>query len=104
MQVIIDLCVVPVGVGTSLSRYIAACQAVLDEAGLSYQLHAYGTNIEGDWDDVFRAVKSCHVRLHELGAPRITSTIKAGTRTDRAQTMADKVRAVQQRVSQGEDR
>lgn len=98
MHVIVDLCVVPVGVGTSVSRYVAACQEVLQAAGLSHQMHAYGTNIEGDWDDVFAAVKRCHEVVHALGAPRITTTLKAGTRIDRSQSMADKVQSVQTKL------
>ena len=44
------------------------------------------------------AVKRCHEQVHELGAPRITTTIKLGTRTDRDQTMADKVASVEQKL------
>ena len=98
MHVIVDLCVVPLGVGVSVSKYVAACGEVLDQAGLKSQLHAYGTNIEGDWDEVFAAIKRCHERVHELGAPRITSTLKFGTRTDRLQTMADKIHSVEQKL------
>jgi uncharacterized protein (TIGR00106 family) len=94
MFVIVDFCLVPVGAGTSLSPYIAACQTVLEEAGLSHSLHSYGTTIEGEWDAVFAAVKQCHERVHNMGAPRITTTIKAGTRTDKAQSMQDKVDSV----------
>ena len=74
MKAIIDLCVVPIGVGVSVSTYIAACERVLREAGLKTQLHAYGTNIEGDWDVVFAAIKRCHEVVHEMGAPRISTT------------------------------
>jgi len=94
MKVMIDLCVVPLGVGLSVSKYVAACQKIITEAGLTSELHAYGTNIEGDWDEVFAVVKQCHETVHDMGAPRITTTIKAGTRTDRDQTMADKVASV----------
>ncbi|HYK91458.1 MAG TPA: MTH1187 family thiamine-binding protein [Acidobacteriota bacterium] len=95
MKVILDLCVVPLGVGVSLSRYIAACEKILTQAGLKTQLHAYGTNIEGEWDEVLAAVKRCHETLHEMGVPRISSTIRLGTRVDRIQTMEDKIRSVQ---------
>ncbi len=98
MQVIMDLCVVPMGVGVSVSEYVAACQEVLAEAGLKTSLHAYGTNIEGEWDAVMAAVKQCHERIHAMGAPRITTTIKLGTRTDRRQTMDDKVNSVRAKM------
>lgn len=98
MNVMIDLCIVPLGVGVSLSPYVAACEKVLAEAGLKTSLHAYGTNIEGEWDAVFAAVKRCHEVVHAMGAARITTTIKLGTRTDRAQSMEDKVRSVQEKL------
>ena len=47
MHVIVDLCVVPLGVGVSVSKYVALCQQILEAAGLKTRLHAYGTNIEG---------------------------------------------------------
>ncbi|MDR3630791.1 MAG: MTH1187 family thiamine-binding protein [Desulfocapsaceae bacterium] len=94
MQVIIDLCVVPMGVGVSVSRYVAACHQIFKKAGLKTQLHAYGTNIEGDWDLVFAAVKECHEHIHQMGAPRITTTIKLGTRVDRMQGIDDKINSV----------
>ncbi len=101
MKAIVDLCVVPLGVGVSVSPYIAACERVLKEAGLSTQLHAYGTNIEGDWDAVFAAIKRCHEAVHAMGAPRISTVIKLGTRVDRDQTMAEKVQSVQAKLAQG---
>jgi uncharacterized protein (TIGR00106 family) len=99
MKVIVDLCVVPMGVGVSVSKYVSECQRVLDQAGLEHTLHAYGTNISGEWDNVFSAVKLCHERVHALGAPRITTTIKVGTRTDREQSMQDKIDSVNSKNS-----
>ena len=94
MNVMIDLCVIPMGVGVSVSEYVTACQRILEEAGLEHQLHAYGTNIQGDWDEVMAAVKRCHEVMHEMGAPRVSSSMRLGTRTDREQTMDDKVQSV----------
>ena len=98
MKVMIDLCVIPIGVGVSLSEYIVACQKIIREAGLTHEMHAYGTNVEGEWDDVFAVVKKCHEAVHAMGAPRITTTIKLGTRVDRAQTLADKVVSVRDKL------
>lgn len=94
MKVIVDLCLVPLGVGVSVSEYIAICEKILQEAGLKTHLHAYGTNIEGEWDAVMAAIKRCHEAVHQMGAPRITTTIKLGTRTDKDQSMEDKVNSV----------
>lgn len=98
MHVIADLTVVPLGVGVSVSPYVAACEKILKDAGLNIRLHAYGTNIEGEWDVVFAAVKRCHEVIHEMGAPRVSSVMKFGTRTDREQTMDDKVRSVEEKL------
>ena len=99
MKAIVELGVVPIGVGVSLSKYVAACENILKEAGLEHQLHSYGTNIEGEWDDVFAAVKKCHEVIHEMGAPRIFTVLKVGTRTDRNQSMGDKIKSVQEKLT-----
>ncbi len=98
MKVLIDVSVVPIGVGLSLSQYVAACEGVFRDAGLTTRLHAYGTNVEGEWDAVFAAVKRCHEVVHAMGAPRITTVIKAGTRIDREQSLDDKVRSVEAKL------
>ncbi len=99
MNVILDLCVVPLGVGVSVSKYVVACEEIVQSAGLKSSLHAYGTNIEGEWDEVMAAVKACHEKVHEMGAPRITTTIKLGTRVDRNQSMQDKIDSVKEKMS-----
>lgn len=98
MNVMVDLCVVPLGVGVSVSEYVAACQREIEAAGLSHQMHAYGTNIEGEWDAVMAVVKRCHEVVHAMGAPRITSSMRLGTRIDREQSMQDKLVSVQEKL------
>ncbi|KUJ79174.1 hypothetical protein AWR36_015515 [Microbulbifer flavimaris] len=100
MKVHADLCVIPLGAGVSVGQYVAECQRVLRDSGLTHQLHAYGTNIEGDWDEVMAAIKQCHERVHALGAPRISTTLKLGTRTDRAQSLQDKIDSVKSKLDQ----
>lgn len=98
MKVIVDVAIIPLGVGLSLSKYVAECEKIFKEAGLKSTLHANGTNIEGEWDDVFRAIKKCHEHLHEIGVPRISTNIRIGTRTDREQTMEDKIHSVKEKL------
>jgi uncharacterized protein (TIGR00106 family) len=98
MKVLVDVCVVPMGVGVSVSKYVAECEKIFAAAGLSHQLHAYGTNVEGDWDEVMGAIKKCHEVIHDMGAPRIGTTIRLGTRTDREQSMQDKIDSVKSKM------
>lgn len=94
MKAIADVCVVPIGVGVSVSEYVVVCEKIFREAGLEPRLHAYGTNVEGEWDAVTSAIGLCHERIHAMGAPRISTSIRIGTRTDRAQSMQDKIDSV----------
>jgi uncharacterized protein (TIGR00106 family) len=103
MRVVADLCIIPLGHGLSLSEDIAVCQRILRDAGLETRLHAYGTNIEGEWDVVMAAVKQCHEALHARGVPRLSTSLKIGTRTDKAQSMEDKVRSVAEKAARTED-
>jgi uncharacterized protein (TIGR00106 family) len=98
MHVIVDFTVVPLGAGLSLSPYIAQVERILLESGLHHELHANGTNVEGDWDDVMAAIRRCHEVLHATGVPRIHTDIKLGTRSDRQQCMADKMASVQEKL------
>ena len=98
MKVIVDFTLIPIGVGVSLSKYVAECQRVLEDADLVYQLHANGTNVEGEWEQVFNAIRLCHTRIHEMGAPRISTSIKVGTRVDRDQHMQDKINSVRSKM------
>ena len=95
MKAIADIHIIPIGVGTSLSDYISACEKVLRDAGLNPNLHAYGTNVEGEWDAVTGALKKCHEVLHEKGAPRVSSSLKIGTRTDREESIKTRIDSVE---------
>jgi uncharacterized protein (TIGR00106 family) len=98
MNVLVDVCVVPMGVGVSVSKYVVECEKIFAAAGLNHQMHSYGTNVEGDWDEVMAAIKKCHETVHEMGVPRIGTTIRLGTRTDREQSMQDKIDSVESKM------
>ena len=98
MNVLVDVCVVPMGVGVSVSKYVVECEKIFAAAGLNHQMHSYGTNVEGDWDEVMAAIKKCHETVHQMGAPRIGTTIRMGTRTDRDQSMQDKIDSVNSKL------
>ena len=94
MKIIADLCIVPMGVGPSVSHYIREVATIIDASGLSHQMHANGTNIEGEMAAVTACIEACCARLHDMGVERIFCTMSFSTRNDKAQTMADKLAAL----------
>lgn len=103
MKVLANFQLIPLGVGVSVSDYIAECERILSASGLMFELHANGTNIEGEWDAVCSVVKACHERIHAMGAPRIQTHLSLGTRTDKPQSLRDKVESVNHRLARPRD-
>jgi len=101
MQASVMVSVIPIGVGVSLSEYVAACERVLAQAGLNPQLHAHGTNVEGEWDVVFSAVRECVATVHRMGAPRVSTHLKVSTRTDRPVSGENMLRSVKEKLASG---
>ena len=95
MWVSVDLCVIPLGVGISLSPYIAVCQKIIEKAGLDYEIGPGGTSLEGDWDEVFACIRTCHEAVHQKGAIRIYANLKVNTRIDRKHSFREKVPSVE---------
>lgn len=98
MRAIMELQVLPVGVGNSLSSYVVACERVLTEAGLNPQLHAFGTNVEGEWDALVDAARRCHEVVHQMGAPRVLTLLKLETRSNGNAELSQAVESVRQKM------
>ncbi len=94
MKVIVDICVVPNTGRTSVREEVALAHRILAETGLPVMLHGYGTNIEGDYDTIFAALKRVHEELHARGAVRISTNLRLGSRIDKEQGIEDKLSAV----------
>ena len=95
---IIELSVVPIGVGTSLSKYVAAVMKVIEESGLEYESHSMGTNIECEWDDITPLVKKCHDEFKKKGVQRIATTLRISERTDKPYTMSGKMESLEEKM------
>lgn len=97
-----DFCLIPIGTpSASVSEYIAKVQRLVRHHPLTidgtvrWSMHSAGTTLEGSWDDVTRMMGQAHQILHEQGVVRIQTDIRIGSRTDKKQSMQDKVDAVE---------
>lgn len=98
-MVLLDFSMTPLGQGESVGPYVARCLKVVQASGLDYRLHAMGTILEGDWDEVFAVVRRCFETLKDDCA-RITCTIKVDYREGPAGRLESKVRRVEELVGQ----
>jgi uncharacterized protein (TIGR00106 family) len=94
---IVDFSIAPVGMGESLSAYVAEVFKIIEESGLPYEHHAMGTNIEGDWDAVMRLIKACRDRMLEK-ANRISISIKIDDRVGVTDGIEKKVASARQKM------
>jgi uncharacterized protein (TIGR00106 family) len=91
MKATAEIQVIPLGVGVSVRKEVKRAHQLIEESGLKVELHAFGTNVEGELADILEAVRNVHETLHREGVVRISSSIKIGTRTDKELTLAGKL-------------
>jgi len=100
MKAVAEIQVIPIGVGVSLRKEVAIAHKIIEESGLSVELHGYGTNVEGDLDTILATISRIHQRLHEEGTPRLATSVKIGTRQDKDHNLKAKVQAVRDELKQ----
>jgi uncharacterized protein (TIGR00106 family) len=91
MKAVAEVQVIPIGVGVSVRREVQRAHELLRESGLAVQLHAYGTNVEGELGQILDAVRRVHETLHAEGTVRLSTFLKLGTRTDKEPSLTAKL-------------
>jgi uncharacterized protein (TIGR00106 family) len=86
-----EIQVIPLGSGVSVRKEVQRAHRILEEAGISAQLHANGTNVEGELSKILQAVERVHETLHAEGVVRLATFLKIGTRTDKEPSLAGKL-------------
>ena len=62
---LLELSVIPLGRGRSISADIVDLVRVIDASGLDYRLSAAGTIIEGGWDQLMDVARKCHTEMRK---------------------------------------
>jgi uncharacterized protein (TIGR00106 family) len=66
---------------------------------LNFRILSDISSVEGSWTEVMTVIGQAHSLLHSQGIVRIQTDIRIGSRTDKSQTMEDKVSAVEKLLS-----
>jgi uncharacterized protein (TIGR00106 family) len=97
MSVLLEFSMTPLGVGESVGPYVARSLEIVEASGLDYRLHAMGTVIEGEWDEVFDVVRRCHEAM-SADCDRITCSIKVDSRKGASGRLTSKVQSVEEKL------
>ena len=96
---VVFLTIAPLGTGTpSVSSFVAGVETVLRSSGLTHELTAMGTIIEGDLDEILAVVRRMHEHPFGKGAVRVSTLIKIDDRRDKEHTMARKLASVREKL------
>ena len=94
--VIAEFSIHPIGVGTSVGRYVkAAVRVMSDIPGLTFEVTPMSSVLEAEnIGTILEAVEVSHRTLRSMGAKRISSFLRIDQRLDKRRTMSDKTRGL----------
>ncbi len=96
-MVLLEFSMSPLEQGSSVSRYVARSLEIVEASGLDYRLHAMGTLVEGEIDQVLDVLKKCHEAM-AADCDRVTCTAKFDFRRGYSGRLQSKVQSVEQKL------
>ena len=94
---LLELSVIPLGRGRSISADVAALVKIIDASGLDYRLTATGTIIEGTWEQLMNLAQKCHTEMRRK-TERVVTYMKLDDYADRTGRLTGAVTSVEQKV------
>lgn len=96
-MVLLEFSMSPLGKGESVGTHIARSLEIVEQSGLDYRLHAMGTILEGEWNEVLAVVTRCYEAMR-ADCPRISCSIKIDAREGASERLTSKVQSVEKRL------
>jgi uncharacterized protein (TIGR00106 family) len=96
-MVLLEFSMSPLEKGESVGKYVARSVEIIEQSGLDYRLHAMGTIVEGNIDEVLSVMKQCFDAMAQH-CDRITCTAKLDYRRGHSGRLTAKVASVQQKL------
>src|SRR5687767_4943830 len=96
-MVLLEFSISPLEKGPSVGDYVARSLKIIDESGLDYRLHAMGTIVEGEIDEVLAVLKQCLAAM-AADCERVTCTAKLDYRRGHAGRLKAKVASVEEKL------
>lgn len=94
---LLEMSIVPLGVGESVSAHVARCVDLVDRSGLPYELHAMGTIVEGDLSALVKLLEACIEEVAK-SADRVNCSAKIDYRKQVSGGIQAKVASVEAKL------
>jgi uncharacterized protein (TIGR00106 family) len=94
---LLELSVLPLGRGRSISTDIADLVEIIDTSGLDYRLTAAGTIVEGSWDQLVDVARKCHAATRKK-TERVITFMKMDDYGERTGRLTAAVASVEEKV------
>lgn len=94
---LMELSIIPLGRGRSISADIADTVKIIDGSGLDYRLTAAGSIIEGTWDQLIGLAKRCHQTTRGK-TERVVTFIKIDDYEQRTGRLVAAVKSVEDKL------
>ena len=97
VSMLLELSVIPLGRGRSISTDVADMVRIIDASGLDYRLTAAGTILEGSWDQLIDVARKCHTEMRKK-TERVVTFMKVDDYADRTGRLTAAVASVEAKV------
>ncbi len=95
-MIVADISIVPVGSGTSISKFIKAAIKIIEENGIKFSIGPMSTTVEvNSLNELFLITKKIHEVVFKMGALRIVTTIKIDDRKDKELSIKSKLYSIE---------
>ncbi len=94
---VLELTIIPRGQGSSTSGDIADLVRIIEGSGLDYQMTAFGTLIEGTWDQLMNLAKQCHFEVRTK-SERVLTMMRLDDHGERTGEIEGAVNRVEQKL------
>lgn len=94
---LMELTIIPLGGKRSISADISQLVGFIGESGLPYQVTAFGTLVEGSWDQLMEIAKKCHTAIRKK-ADRVLILIRLDDYAGRTDLLVTAVAHVEQKL------
>ncbi len=94
---VMELTIIPLGGRRSISGDIANLVKIIEGSGLDYRMTAFGTLVEGNWDQLIALARECHFAVRNK-TERVLTMIRIDDYGDRTGEIGGAVKRVEQKL------